>query len=304
MRLTRVYVDAELLSGRQLTVAGSAGNHIARVLRLRVGDSLTLFNGQGGEYGASIDEIHRDTVLVTVLERRGTERESPFRLVLAQGISRGERMDWVVQKATELGLWRLIPLFTERSVVQLDERQAARKVQHWRSIAIAACEQSGRNRIPQIDAPVGLYELLEKRAVVARGEDSEQMEGAGRDESIRRAKDAAGRVEGVGRIGATGWIESAGRLEAAAGAGIASSDTGPALAVLLSPSATLRVADLPMGATGAVVLIGPEGGLADVEQEAAIRSGFTPVSLGPRVLRTETAAVSALTLLQQRFGDL
>src|SRR5437764_134837 len=117
MRLTRVHVDAELQSGQQLTVAGGAGNHIARVLRLRVGDSLTLFNGNGGEYGASIQQIRRDTVLVSVLEYRETERESPFRLVLAQGISRGDRMDWVVQKATELGLWRLVPVFTERSVV-------------------------------------------------------------------------------------------------------------------------------------------------------------------------------------------
>src|SRR5690349_21178216 len=145
MRLTRVHVDADLRSGGQLTVEGSAGNHIARVLRLRAGDALTLFNGQGGEYGGSIEEIRRDTVLVNVLEHRAIERESPLELVLAQGISRGDRMDWVVQKATELGVSRIMPVFTERSVVHLDEKQAARKLQHWRSIAIAACEQSGRN---------------------------------------------------------------------------------------------------------------------------------------------------------------
>ena len=150
MRLTRVYVDAELQTGRRLTVEGSAGNHIARVLRLRVGDALTLFNGQGGEYAGTIEEIRRDTVVVSVLERREVDRESPCQLTLAQGISRGERMDWVVQKATELGVWRIAPIFTERSVVQLDEKQAVRKVQHWRSIAVAACEQSGRNRVPQI----------------------------------------------------------------------------------------------------------------------------------------------------------
>src|SRR5690349_13672871 len=132
MRLTRVHVDGELHSGRHVTVEGSAGNHIARVLRLRVGDALTLFNGQGGEYGGSIDEIRRDSVLVTVLEHRQVERESPFQLVLAQGISRGDRMDWVVQKATELGVWSILPVFTERSVVHLDDKQAAKKVQHWR----------------------------------------------------------------------------------------------------------------------------------------------------------------------------
>jgi 16S rRNA (uracil1498-N3)-methyltransferase len=243
MRLTRVHVDAALHSGEQLTVEGSAGNHIARVLRLRAGDALTLFNGQGGEYGGSIEEIRRDIVLISVLEHRAVERESPFELVLAQGISRGERMDWVVQKATELGVSRIAPLFTERSVVHLDERQAARKVQHWRSIAISACEQSGRNRVPQIASPVGFYELLQQHS------------------------------PGKG-------------------------------AFLLSPAGTTRVTDVTDAGPGATVLIGPEGGLTDLEQESAIKSGYTPVRLGPRVLRTETAAVCALTLLQQRFGDL
>jgi 16S rRNA (uracil1498-N3)-methyltransferase len=243
MRLTRVHVDVELQTGRRLTVDGSAGNHISRVLRLRVGDALTLFNGQGGEYAGSIDEIRRDTVVVSILERRDVDRESPCQLTLAQGISRGERMDWVVQKATELGVWQIAPIFTERSIVQLDEKQASRKLQHWRSIAIAACEQSGRNHVPQITQPVGLYELLEKR-------------------------------------------------------------TSSGTALLLSPGAPLRIADLASTGTQITVLIGPEGGLADVEQQAAVKAGFTPVRLGPRVLRTETAAVCALTLLQQKFGDI
>jgi 16S rRNA (uracil1498-N3)-methyltransferase len=243
MRLTRVYVDVELQAGRRLTVEGSAGNHIARVLRLRVGDTLTLFNGQGGEYSGSIEEIRRETVVVSILESRDVDRESPCQLTLAQGISRGERMDWVVQKATELGVWQIAPIFTERSIVQLDEKQASRKLQHWRSIAVAACEQSGRNRVPQITQPVGLYELLEKR-------------------------------------------------------------TSSGTALLLSPGAPLRMADLASAGTQITVLIGPEGGLADVEQQAAVKSGFTPVRLGPRVLRTETAAVCALTLLQQKFGDI
>jgi 16S rRNA (uracil1498-N3)-methyltransferase len=243
MRLTRVFIDADLQTGQRLTVEGNAGNHIVRVLRLRVGDTLTLFTGRGGEYGARIEEMHRDTVQVSVLEHRDDERESPFHLTLAQGISRGERMDWVVQKATELGVSRIAPLFTERSMVRLDEKQAARKVQHWRAIAIAACEQSGRNRVPEIETPTSLYEMLEQR-------------------------------------------------------------TASGAALILSPGAALRIADVPATEGGATVLIGPEGGLAEVEQETALRSGFTPVRLGPRVLRTETAAVCALTLLQQKFGDL
>ena len=243
MRLRRVHVDADLHTGQQLTVEGSAASHIARVLRLRARDALTLFNGPGGEYGGSIEEIRRDTVLVNVLEHRVAERESPFELVLAQGISRGERMDWVVQKATELGASAIVPIFTERSVVQLDEKQATRKLQHWRSIAIAACEQSGRNRIPQIHAPVKFHDLLQQRSP-----------------------------------GSTGF--------------------------LLSPVGSTRLSDISAAGPGATVLIGPEGGLTHLEQDAAITAGYIPVRLGPRVLRTETAAVCALALLQQRFGDL
>jgi len=243
MRLTRVYVDEDLAIGQRLIVEGSAGNHIVRVLRSRVGDELTIFNGRGGEYGASIDEIRRDTVQVSVREHRLAERESPFQLTLAQGISRGERMDWVVQKATELGVARIVPVFTERSVVNLDERQAAKKVQHWRGIAVAACEQCGRNVVPEIAAPVALYGLLESPA-------------------------------------------------------------GSGISLLLSPTAKSRIVDIAGSPAGATVLIGPEGGLAQVEHDAALRSGFTAVRMGPRVLRTETAAVCALSLLQQKFGDL
>src|SRR5689334_5986685 len=122
MRLTRVYVDAPVSAGKPLLLEGSAANHVARVLRLRVGDELTLFNGGGGEFGARIDEIHKDSVLVSVAEHRSSDRESPLSLTLAQGISRGERMDWVIQKATELGTSRIVPVFTKRSVVRLDER--------------------------------------------------------------------------------------------------------------------------------------------------------------------------------------
>src|SRR5205814_298017 len=124
--LARPFVDDDLAIGQRLTVEGSAGNHIVRVLRSRVGDELTIFNGRGGEYGASIEEIRRDTVQVGVRERRDVERESRFDLTLAQGISRGERMDWVVQKATELGVTRIVPVFTERSVVQLDRSEERR----------------------------------------------------------------------------------------------------------------------------------------------------------------------------------
>lgn len=222
---------------------GTSANHVARVLRLRVADPLTLFDGGGGEFEATVQELRRDTVLVSVGEHVAIERESALHISLAQGISRGERMDWVVQKATELGVARIAPVFTERSVVHLDDKQALRKTQHWRSIAISACEQCGRNRIPQIESPVNVFELLE-----------------------RRPREAA--------------------------------------AVLLSPEATRRIDGTLLTTNAVTVLIGPEGGLSDLEQETAIRSGFMGVRMGPRILRTETAAVCALTLLQQTFGDL
>ncbi len=150
MRLTRVYVDSPITGGDRFVIEGSAVNHITRVLRLRSGDPLTLFDGRGGEYGARIEEFRRDTVVVSVDEARDGDRESPLRLTLAQGVSRGERMDWIIQKATELGTSRIVPVFTKRSIVRLDEKQAERKLQHWRNIAVAACEQSGRNRVPDL----------------------------------------------------------------------------------------------------------------------------------------------------------
>jgi 16S rRNA (uracil1498-N3)-methyltransferase len=152
-------------------------------------------------------------------------------------------MDLVVQKATELGVARLVPVLTERSIVRLDEEQSERKSSHWRAIAIAACEQCGRNRLPEVALPARLGELLREPA-------------------------------------------------------------GGSVRLLLSPSATRRIEDVPRPAGGATVLIGPEGGLSDEEQAAAQAAGFTAVNLGPRVLRTETAAIATLTLLQREFGDL
>jgi 16S rRNA (uracil1498-N3)-methyltransferase len=251
MRLTRVYVEASVVAGKRLVVAGSAANHITRVLRLRSGDALTVFDGSGAEFGARIEEFRKDSVVVTVEEPRQIDRESPLPLTLAQGISRGERMDWVIQKATELGTSRIVPLFTKRSMVRLDERQAERKLQHWRAIAIAACEQCGRNKIPELATPIDFF-------------------------------------------------------------GVLPADGSGATRLLLSPTGDLRIEDLPdvgqdaaLGVRkGITVLIGPEGGLDDVEQEAALAAGFKAIRLGPRILRTETAAIAALTIIQRYFGDL
>lgn len=244
MRLTRVHVPGPLAAGRRQTIEGDAANHIARVLRLERGDPLTLFDGRGGEHAARIEELRKGAVIVAVGEHSAADQESRLSLTLAQGVSRGERMDWVVQKATELGVTRIVPVLTERTVVKLDAKQAERKLQHWQGIVVAACEQSGRTRIPDVALPIALHDFL--------------------------------RQSGEAR----------------------------AIRILLSPAGTQRVSDLLTPDGGLIVLIGPEGGLAETEQRAARDAGFIAMRLGPRVLRTETAAVAALTLLQHRFGDL
>ena len=250
MRLTRIHVAGPLRSARRYALPENAARHLIRVLRSNVGDALTLFDGSGGEYAARIHSVRRDDVEVDVGEHDPVERESPLRLTLLQGVSRGERMDWVVQKATELGVTTIVPLLTARSVVHLPGVQAEKKVQHWRAIAIGACEQSGRNRVPQIAFPASLQHYL-------------------------------------------GSVLQAGGPEAAAESRL-----------LLSPLADTRLIDAPLNHQTVSLLIGPEGGLAQDEQELAQLRGFMAVRLGPRVLRTETAALSALAVLQLRCGDL
>jgi len=243
MRLTRVHVPEPLATGRRHTIEGDAANHITRVLRLEPGAPLTVFDGRGGEYSARIEALRKNAVIIEVQARAPSSRESSLSLTLAQGVSRGERMDWVVQKATELGVTAVVPVLTERTVVKLDARQSERKLAHWHGIAVAACEQSGRDKIPDIVAPLSLSDFL-----------------CAIDPQTTR--------------------------------------------LLLSPTGTQRINDLKAPERKIAVLIGPEGGLAETEQRAAIGAGFMAVRMGPRILRTETAAVAALTLLQHQFGDL
>lgn len=242
MRQDRVYVDEPLAADTLVEVGGPAANHISRVLRLKAGDAITTFNGRGGEYEARIDAIRKDRVLVLVGAYRAVERESPLAVTLAQGVSRGERMDFVVQKATELGVRRIVPLITERSVVRLDSKQAEAKVRHWRAVVIAACEQCGRNTLPELSPPRRLETLLARS-----------------DEALQR--------------------------------------------LVLSPLGEQRMGELDIRGP-VLVLIGPEGGLSESELSAALRAGFRAVRLGPRILRTETAALAALAALQQQAGDL
>lgn len=249
MREIRIHVDAPLHSNVELRLPDQAAAHVLRVLRLRAGAALTLFNGQGGEHAATLLRAERGAAIVRVDAFAETERESPLRLTLLQGVSRGERMDVIVQKATELGVTRIQPLLTEHSVVKLDDALAAKRRTHWQAIAIGACEQCGRNRLPTVETPLEM-----------------------------------------GR-----WLAA---LPAS---------TGGVRRLVLAPGASHSLGALARAASSNDVwqlLIGPEGGLSDGELRDAASRGFVAVSLGPRVLRTETAPLAALALLQGLLGDL
>jgi 16S rRNA (uracil1498-N3)-methyltransferase len=249
MRLTRVYLDTELQTGSSIELARDSASHLAKVLRARAGDELILFNGQGGEFSAVIEAVRGSRVTVGVGAARHSDRESPLRITLIQCVPRGDRMDFVVQKATELGVARIAPVLSQRSVVRLDSSQTASKRLHWQAVAVSACEQCGRNRLPQLDAAQPLLTYLGSLEPVA-------------PHTLR-------------------WV--------------------------LEPDDESQ--HPPDGQSGIAVnavefAIGPEGGFEPQELEAFELCGFTRIGLGPRVLRTETAAIAGIVMLQTRFGDM
>jgi 16S rRNA (uracil1498-N3)-methyltransferase len=160
MRLTRIYCPATLTSGGETTLPAAAALHVSRVLRLRSGDPLAVFDGRGGTFRAEIAAIAGGMVRVRVLDRVPEKTESPLAVTLVQAVSRGERMDWTLQKATELGVRTIAPVLAARSVVRLDERQEEAKLQHWQAVVIAACEQSGRSVLPELRPPEPLRTYL------------------------------------------------------------------------------------------------------------------------------------------------
>ncbi|HEV2682146.1 MAG TPA: 16S rRNA (uracil(1498)-N(3))-methyltransferase [Rhodanobacter sp.] len=161
MRTTRIHADLPLNPGSELSLPAQAGEHVARVLRLTAGDPLTLFNDDGSDYPASILAVGKREVIVRIESRQLLHNESPLPLTLAQGVARGEKMDLIVQKATELGVVRIVPLLTERSEVKLDIARAEKRLAHWRAVAASACEQSGRARLPEITPALSLSAWLD-----------------------------------------------------------------------------------------------------------------------------------------------
>lgn len=241
---TRLLVSAELGNGREVRVEGEQARYLGRVLRLAVGDVVNLFNGDDGEWRARIVAIARDSAVLLPFEQQDRQVESPLRTHLVQGISRGERMDFVVQKATELGVKRITPVLTAHGMVKLDAQRALKRQAHWQAIADSASEQSGRTRPPLVELPLPLNDWFGS--------------GDGRDSTqLVLAPAAAETLTGVGGIGEK-----------------------------------------------LCLLIGPEGGLSERELDDAAVCGFRAVSLGPRILRTETAALAALAIAQATWGDL
>lgn len=234
--MTRLFCDFPLAIGENIELPKDAARHIM-VLRLSAGDPLTLFNGLGGEYHARITRIDRKQVVAEIVSHSSREAELPYRITLAQGIPEATKMDWIIEKAVELGVSDIIPLAAQRSVVRLDNDRAEKRLSRWQAIAISAAQQCGRNRLPHIASPVGTGEYLRQ--------------------------------------------------------------TTPSPRILFSPRATETLSEWarhqkPQNIT---LLIGPEGGFSPEEENMAEQQGVTFLSMGPRILRTETAGLAAVAAI-------
>ena len=240
MRIPRVFTHHALTTNNTFTLAEQQSHYLSKVLRMQTGRELVLFNGKGGEYKAEISAVHKKYVEVDVKDFFADNRQSHLQLELAIGISRGERMDWVLQKATELGVTKITPLITERTEVKLGGERADKKMEHWQQILISTCEQCQRNLLPELSEPKNYSDWL--------GECNAELK------FVLHHRDNQG---------------------------------------------------FPQNRTtqSVVLLIGPEGGLDDDEISQAVDQKFSPLTLGPRVLRTETAPVAAISLVQYLWGD-
>ena len=240
--MARFHCPLPLASGQVIDLPPTAARHV-QVLRMQPGHTLTLFNGEGGEFSAEVQHMGRSEVRVVVGEHRDVECEVPYQVHLAVGMPANERMDWLVEKATELGVHRITPLMTERSVIRLNGERAHKKQAHWQAVAASASEQCGRNRVPWIEAPERFDTWLTRHAPHAEG--------------VKAVLSLHANTRPL-----TTWRDGV--------------DHQPKNWLLLN---------------------GPEGGLTDAEDASARAKGFDAVSLGARVLRAETAAIAALTLL-------
>ena len=237
----RIFCDIRLGPGAQFPLPLDAANHVGRALRLRVGDSLVVFDGRGGEYDATILRIDRDRVDVKTGAFSDDHREPAIEIGLVQGLPEADKMDWILQKSVELGVAWVQPVVCERSVVRLSGDRAARRESHWQRVVIAACEQCGRNRVPVLRPTAAFRDWAAQPSQAVR------------------------------------WM--------------------------LAPGADETLASQPAPAGPVELLVGPEGGLSERELDIAATIGFASLSLGPRVLRTETAPLAVLAAIQALWGD-
>jgi 16S rRNA (uracil1498-N3)-methyltransferase len=240
MPVPRIHCDQRLGPGAQFALDADAAQHVAKSLRLKAGDALVVFDGRGGEYEATIQRIDRDRVDVKVGAFREGARESALVVGLVQGLPEADKMDWIIQKATELGVAWIQPVTCERSVVRLTGERAARREAHWQRVAIAAAEQCGRTQVPDVRPTLAFPSWLATPAQVPR------------------------------------WMLS---------------PDGAALATRAAAPSPLEL------------VVGPEGGFSERERELLAHAACEPVSIGPRVLRTETAPLAALAAIHALWGD-
>jgi 16S rRNA (uracil1498-N3)-methyltransferase len=241
MRVSRFYCASLVPANTPMQLPDEVFRHAVQVLRMKPGALLNLFDGQGLEYQAQLEQVGKRQATVSLKQQIDTDNESPLDILLMQGISRGERMDYAIQKAVELGVKRIMPVVTERCNVQLSGDRAEKRINHWQGVIISACEQSGRSYLP---------ELLPITSI---------------DAALENVNDAC--------------------------------------KLVLDPEAIKSFSSVKK-AQQIALLIGPEGGLSETEVQRANDVGFTGITLGPRILRTETASAAALAMVQAGWGDI
>ncbi len=247
MRIPRFYTPDEISPAQTLQLHDDAGLHISRVLRMKCAQQVTLFNGKGGQYLATIVKIERQRVTVYIESFVEKNTESPLKITLIQCISRGDRMDYTIQKSVELGVNQIQPVYSQRGIV-LDNKRGLKKIEHWQKVVISACEQSGRNNIPRVLQPIKIAEAL--KMTFEQGD----------LKLIMHTSDDS---------------------------------TSP-----------YTLSSIDQNIHHCILLAGPEGGLSHQEVSLALQQKFQVIQLGPRILRTETAALSLISILQSRAGDM
>ena len=243
MRRHRIYCPTPISLETPVTLPDGADHHVAQVLRLKAGDQVVLFDGGGGEFECRLQSVTKSSVVAIPESKAQSPSESGPEIAVWHGICRGQRMDYVIQKSTELGASTIQPVFTEFGIVKLDAKRARNRVEHWKKIAISAAEQSGRCQVPTISAPSPLAEMLERTDI-------------------------------------------------------------PGTKIVFDPTGSNAIEAVLSNSGPVTICTGPEGGLSERELELADQAGFHRIILGPRLLRTETAPVVALTLVQYLIGDL